>query len=248
MTPTDPSPLAALTLGLLGSSHCLVMCGGISAALGLGTAPERRHTLVLLFQLGRVLTYMALGAGLGGLAAGIVGLYDMALPVLRILSALLLVSMGLTIANWWPGLVWLERAGQTLWKRIQPLAQRHMPVRATGDAVILGLYWGFLPCGLIYTALAWSSAAGDATQSALLMGCFGLGTAPAMFATGLVAQRLMALLQAQRLRQLAGLLLISAGVWTAYFALSHANHAEHGVPGAAHSVPESDTHHSHHHH
>ena len=247
MIQTDPAPLAAITLGLLGSSHCLVMCGGISAALGLGTAPERRSLMVLLFQVGRVATYMLLGAGLGTLAAGFAGLYDMAFPLLRLLSALLLVSMGLTIANWWPGLVWLERAGQVLWKKIHPMALRHMPVRATPDALILGLYWGFLPCGLIYTALAWTSSTGDPIRSGMLMGLFGLGTTPAMFATGLAAQRLMAILQAQRLRQIAGMLLVIAGTWTGYIALAHANHANHGEQTGPGEPMEKDVPHHHHH-
>ncbi len=224
---TDPAPLAAFTLGLLGSSHCLVMCGGISAALGLGTEGQQRSLLVLLFQLGRVTTYVLLGAGLGAIAAGFTGLYDMALPVLRVLSGILLVSMGLSVANWWPGLIWLERAGQTLWRRIQPMAQRHMPITANQDAVIVGLFWGFLPCGLIYTALAWTATAGSVAESAMLMGLFGLGTMPAMLATGLAAQRLTAVLRKPKLRALAGVLLIVAGVWTAWIAISHAGHGDH---------------------
>ncbi|MEE4659118.1 MAG: sulfite exporter TauE/SafE family protein [Halieaceae bacterium] len=226
-TGTDPTPLAALLLGFLGSSHCLVMCGGISAALGMGAAPEHRGRLILLFQVGRVLTYMALGAGLGALLAGVAGLHGMALPVLRLVSAALLVSMGLTIANVWPGLAWLERAGQRLWQRIQPLARRHMPVSSARDAVLLGLYWGFLPCGLIYTALAWSATAGTPLQAAGLMGLFGLGTTPAMLATGLAANRIAALLKQKNLRQVAGLLLILAGLWTGYIAIAHGSHAAH---------------------
>ena len=234
-TGTDPAPLAALLLGFLGSSHCLVMCGGISAALGMGTAPERRVTLIALFQVGRVLTYMALGAGLGALLAGLTGLHDTALPVLRLVSAALLVGMGMSIANVWPGLVWLERTGEHLWKRIKPLAQRHMPVNTTRDAILLGLYWGFLPCGLIYTALAWSATAGGALHAAGLMGLFGLGTTPAMLATGLAANRIAALLKQKKLRQVAGLLLIGAGLWTAYIAIAHSDHAAHTA------MPPSDT-------
>jgi sulfite exporter TauE/SafE len=92
----------------------------------------------------------------------------------------------------------------------------------------VGLLWGFLPCGLIYTALAWSSMAADWQQSAGLMAAFGLGTTPAMLATGLAAERLARLLKARGFRTVAALLLIAAGLWTAWIGYQHAGHLGHG--------------------
>jgi sulfite exporter TauE/SafE len=208
---------AALLLGLFGSSHCLAMCGGFSAALGMGTDATSRFRLVLLFQIGRIAGYTLLGAGLGSLLGSI----DLFPGLLRIFSGLLLVSMGLYLANWWKGLMWLERLGQVLWRRIQPLSQRLLPLRRKRDAILVGLYWGFLPCGLIYTALAWSATSAGAIDSALLMFCFGLGTVPVMFATGLAGEQLAAALRRRDLRSLMAAVLIGFGVWTAAVPLAH---------------------------
>ena len=236
---TELSLAAALLLGLLGSSHCLVMCGGISVALGMGADPAHKLRVLALFQLGRVVTYSLLGAGLGGLLSQFALLADWIFPALRLLSAGLLIAMGLYIANWWHGLTLLERLGQGVWRRIQPRAQAHLPVKSSADALLIGLYWGFLPCGLIYTALAWSAAAASWHMSALLMACFGLGTLPAMYASGLAGERAAALLKQRGLRTVAALLLILAGVWTATIALQHqghntpGGHADHNNPDAA---------------
>ena len=232
MTGAEPDIAAAF---MLGSSHCLVMCGGIGAALGMGVDPARRYRMLVLFQLGRVTTYAALGAGLGALVGGVAGLNDQVLPALHALSGLLLVAMGLYVANWWAGLTWLERAGGVLWRRLEPAARRRLPVSGAADALSVGLLWGFLPCGLIYTALAWTATAAHWAESALLMGVFGLGTAPAMLATGIAAQRLTALLKKRGLRAVAGLLLIAAGAWTSWIAMQHPGHSpmKSGAEGAA---------------
>ncbi len=224
------------------------MCGGISAALGMGTASHNRYWLLLLFQLGRIATYMALGAGLGAAVGSVAGLSDSLLPLLRILSGALLVAMGLYVANAWAGLTWLERGGQFLWRYVEPLARRRLPVSRSRDALAVGLYWGFLPCGLIYTALAWTATAGDWQRSALLMGAFGLGTLPAMLATGLAAQRIMGLLGRRGLRRVAGALLVIAGLWTAWIGLQHAGHGNHGGADVSEEFPEDAAPHSHHMH
>lgn len=249
MTGTETSLAAALLLGFLGSSHCLVMCGGISVALGMGSAPERRFLTVSLFQLGRVFTYTLLGAGLGALIAGAVTLQAGLLPALRIISGLLLIAMGLYVARWWTGLTQLERVGQLLWRRVQPVAQRHLPVRRPLDALLVGTLWGFLPCGLIYTALAWTATAADWRESAGLMAAFGLGTAPAMLTTGLAAERLSRLLKRRGFQTTAAVLLIGAGVWTTWIGYQHAGHLAHGpAPVGAEGTDAGDMPASHRHH
>jgi sulfite exporter TauE/SafE len=211
------------------------MCGGISAALGMGTGGPRRHWLLLLFQLGRIATYALLGAGLGAILAAAAELHLVILPALRILSGLLLAAMGLYVANWWMGLTRLEQAGQAIWKRVEPLARRRLPVSSARDALAVGLLWGFLPCGLIYSALAWAAAGGSWQQSALLMAAFGLGTLPSMLATGLAAQRLTALLRQRGLRVVAGALLVLAGLWTSWIGVQHAGHSAHRAAAGQHA-------------
>jgi sulfite exporter TauE/SafE len=235
-------------LGFFGGSHCLVMCGGISAALGIGAAPETRQRTVFLFQLGRITSYALLGAGLGALLAAVTTLQTSLLPALRILSGVLLIAMGFYLGNWWSGLLGLERLGGLIWQHIQPLAQRRLPIQNSRDALVVGMLWGFLPCGLIYTALAWSASAADWRQSAALMAVFGLGTTPAMLATGLAAHRLMRLLQMRGFRRAGALLLIAAGAWTAWIGYQHAGHLAQGpdlAPAENRKAGESPAHHEH---
>jgi sulfite exporter TauE/SafE len=210
---------AALMLGLLGGSHCLLMCGGIGAALGIAAGSQRRVLWIILFQFGRIGSYTLLGAGLGGT----LGLLDQAyvIPLLRVVSGLLLIAMGCYLAHWWHGLRVLEQAGQGLWRRVQPLAQKLLPVQRARDAVLVGLCWGLLPCGLIYSALSWSASAANLWQSAGLMLCFGLGTLPVMFATGLAGEKLASVLRSKTLRSGAAIILIGFGGWTAATALGY---------------------------
>lgn len=216
---------AAIVLGLLGGINSLVMCGGMGAALGISTENRQRGLLVLLFKLGRFGSYTLLGAGLGGA----LGLFeqDYIVPLLRLVSGLLLIAMGCYLAHWWHGLRVLELAGQGIWRRVQPLTVRLLPIRRARDAVMIGLCWGLLPCGLIYSALSWSATAANWLQSAGLMLCFGLGTLPVMFATGMAGEKLARILRNQTVRNTAALLLIGFGVWTASVALVN------GLPGSS---------------
>jgi sulfite exporter TauE/SafE len=126
----------------------------------------------------------------------------------------MLIAMGLYVAQWWQGLTYIEKAGGTLWKQIQPLASKLLPVKSLSQAVTLGLVWGWLPCGLVYSTLIWSSAAADWTLSAQLMLMFGLGTLPTMLLTGLLAQRVKLIFQQRLTRSLFGIIIMVFGVYT----------------------------------
>jgi sulfite exporter TauE/SafE len=207
--------LAALSLGLMGSTHCVAMCGGIAGALNLGVPGlSRRWPIVLGFHAGRVFSYSAIGLLLGGLLAAVSEHVATLTLLLRLIAGLLLVAMGLYIANWWRGLTRLEQLGAPLWNRLQPLVSRLMPVTSTGRALTLGGLWAWLPCGLVYSTLSWAVSSDGATGAALRMFCFGLGTLPAMLALSLAADRGMRWVQRPGTRRIAGLLLITYGLWT----------------------------------
>ncbi|MFC6673598.1 sulfite exporter TauE/SafE family protein [Marinobacterium aestuariivivens] len=208
------SILTALMLGLLGGAHCIGMCGGISATIGLARQDSRTPTIVLLlgYNGGRILSYALAGALLGGLGVLVAG--SLATLLLRALAGLMLIAMGLYIGQWWKGLVHLERAGQHLWRHLRPLTSRLLPARTPLQALLLGLVWGWLPCGLIYSTLIWASAAASWNDSALLMFCFGIGTLPAMLTTGLAAAQLRRLLARRLTQQLAGGLIIGFGLYS----------------------------------
>jgi uncharacterized protein len=220
---TDPSYASAVALGLAGAGHCLGMCGGIAAALNLGGHQSRAVTLA--YHSGRICSYTLLG-GLLGLAASSVDIAAWTMG-LRYLAGLLLIGMGLYIADWWRGMAVLESAGARLWQPVQRLSSRWLPVRHWPQGLALGLCWGLMPCGLIYSSLAWAATANNAASSALLMFLFGLGTLPAMLATSLGADRLQAFLRRRGLKLVIALLLIASGIWTLYLTVAHGDHAAH---------------------
>lgn len=206
---------SALVLGLLGSGHCLGMCGGLMGALTLAIPAEQRNRrlcLLVAYNLGRVLSYAAAGLVLG-LAGWAVASTPLALGM-RVLAAALLIAMGLYLAGWWSGLTRVEGLGRGLWRRLQPLATRLLPVSSLPRALLLGALWGWLPCGLVYSTLLWAASQGDAGHSAVLMLAFGTGTWPVLLATGLAAERVTALLRRRSVRRAGGLLVMLFGLWT----------------------------------
>ncbi|HUH38087.1 MAG TPA: sulfite exporter TauE/SafE family protein, partial [Spongiibacteraceae bacterium] len=209
-------PGTALLLGLLGSGHCLGMCGGLAGAFGLGG--QGRVGLKLIgYNLGRISTYTLLGAVLGLLGAGAVHLAPELARVLRGAAGLLLIALGLFISGWWMGLTRLEKVGLIVWRRLQPLRQRLPAPSGMGSAYLLGTVWGLLPCGLVYSTLALALSSGRPGPAALTMFCFGLGTLPSMLASGAASQQLRQLVQRRGLRNLAGLVMIGFGLWTLLF-------------------------------
>lgn len=210
-----PLLVSALILGLLGGGHCLGMCGGLMGALTLAIPPEqrgRRLQLLLAYNLGRILSYSLAGLLLGLAGWAIAG--SKAEVAMRTMAALLLIAMGLYLAGWWSGLTRIEALGRGLWRHIQPLTRRFMPVSNLPRALVLGGLWGWLPCGLVYSTLLWASSQGNAVNSALLMLAFGLGTWPVLLATGLAAERITTLLRKRGVRMAGGLLVILFGIWT----------------------------------
>ena len=220
----DPTQLgSAFALGLAGAGHCLGMCGGIAAALNLGG--QRSSAVTLSYHGGRIASYTLLG-GLLGLAAGSIDIAAWTIG-LRYLAGLMLIGMGLYIAGWWRGMAALERAGAILWQPVQKFSGRWLPIRNWPQGFALGLCWGLMPCGLIYSSLAWAATAQSAAASALMMLFFGLGTLPAMLATSLGADRLQAFLRRRGLKLLIALLLVLSGTWTLYQTLAHSSHTGH---------------------
>jgi hypothetical protein len=219
MNAFDPSVLVtAFLAGLLGSGHCFGMCGGIAGSLGAlsGGAGKRSLALpALQFNLGRMLGYALLGA----IAAGVIGAAGeiMALKAyakyLRLATAILVLLIGLRFLVDWGGINFIEKGGAGIWKRIQPIAarvsQRHDWLGRTG----LGILWGFLPCGLVYTVLMTAASTGAVVSGALTMFAFGLGTAPAMFGLTVAAPALGTFLSDRLVRRIVGFSLVVLALW-----------------------------------
>lgn len=216
---TESSLLTAFLVGLLGGVHCVGMCGGIVGALSFGLPVERRSPAhvwpyLLVYNLARITSYTLAGVLLGGISA--LALQWVAINQLQkylLLGAgIVMVLLGLYIGGWWRILLRVEQAGTKIWRHVEPIGRRFMPVRNLRSAFMLGLVWGWLPCGLVYSVLIWAVASGDAIRGGLLLLCFGLGTLPNLLAMGLFASALQRGLRQVWIRWLAGGLIVGFGL------------------------------------
>jgi len=210
---------SAFVIGLLGSTHCLGMCGGISASLSMalpvGKGFRVRQSLLLLaFNFGRIGSY-ALIATLVALVSTSAARHSQAAGlILMTLAGLLLIFMGLSMGQWWQGIRFVEKAGAPIWRRLSPLTRGLLPVNHIWQGLALGALWGWLPCGLVYSTLGWAALQPTVPSAALTMVFFGLGTLPSMLATGYAANWIRDLKANQGFRKLSGILLILFGLWT----------------------------------
>ncbi len=216
----ETSYFAAFLVGLLGGVHCVGMCGGIVGALSFGLPdelrqqPRRMWPYLLAYNLARIASYTLAGMLLGGISAlalQLVALNQLQ-QILLVFAGIFMILLGLYVGGWWRILLRLEQAGGLIWRRIEPLGRRFLPVRSAGHAFLLGLLWGWLPCGLVYSVLIWSMASGGALQGGLLMLSFGLGTLPNLLAMGLFAATISRWVRNPWVRWIAGGIIVGLGV------------------------------------
>lgn len=204
------SLLAMFLVGLAGGVHCVGMCGAIVATFA-GAGPAARPAQALAYNAGRITSYAIAGALVG--AIGSLARYaDAILPAQQILyavAAATLVLVGFALAGATRVLGPLERAGAVVWQRIRPLTRGVLPASTPLRAYALGGLWGWVPCGLVYGALATALAAGDWRRGALLMAAFGAGTLPLMLGSGLAAAKLV---RTPRARRVLGVTVVVLGV------------------------------------
>lgn len=209
----DSTFLALFLVGLLGGTHCVGMCGGIVGALSMG-APGR-WSMHLAYNVGRILSYGLAGAIAGAVGAASLGL-DSQVPMrlaLYLVANLMLIALGLYLLGVTQALAFTERAGQLLWQRLQPLTRRFLPARTVAQAFPLGMLWGWLPCGLVYSALATALSSGSAVRGGLCMLAFGLGTLPNLLLAGIVLARLNEFVRRPAVRVASGLLVLGFGLY-----------------------------------
>jgi sulfite exporter TauE/SafE len=225
------NPLPLFLVGLLGSVHCAGMCGGIVGALSLsGAASERkvaparavrissrsatRWPDLLAYNAGRIASYAAAGglAGAAGQGAGTLA----GLPALQggayWLANLMLVALGLHLMGAWRGLARMEQGGQWLWRRVRPLLVRLGPPAGPLRMLAAGALWGWLPCGMVYSALVTAMLSGSALAGGATMLAFGLGTLPMLLALGLVGAGVRAWLRVRAVRVAGAALVLGFGV------------------------------------
>lgn len=212
----DSGFIALFLVGLLGGTHCVGMCGGIVGALSLGASA--RWSLLVAYNVGRIASYGVAGALVGALGASGMAM-EAQWPVrggLYLFANLMLVALGLYLLGQTRALAFTEHLGQHLWRHLQPFTKRFLPARTVAQALPLGLLWGWLPCGLVYSALATALAAGSAGRGALSMLAFGLGTLPNLLLAGILFARLNEFVRRPAVRMASGLLVLAFGLHGLY--------------------------------
>lgn len=213
--------LAAFLAGLAGSVHCLAMCGGISGALSVrarvrGASPLRVAGQSAIHQLGRLTSYALAGALIGGAAGAMPAvLHNISLVLaMRALAGLVLIGAAIGVLSTWRPLATLERLGAVFWRHLAPFS-RSIPANRRGGEFLLGMLWGWLPCGMVYSMLMVAALSGGARRGATTMLCFGAGTLPAVFSAGMASAQILRVRHARGFKAVLGSLLLLFGVATA---------------------------------
>jgi sulfite exporter TauE/SafE len=209
----DPAVLStAFLAGLLGSGHCFGMCGGIAA--GLGAMSRGRAVLpALQFNLARLASYAVLGLIAAIVLSGVSAL----VPIgrwLRLLTALMILMIGLKFLFNVRGIEFIERGGAGLWRKILPFALKAGNRQDWIGRLLLGFCWGFLPCGLVYTVLMTAASTANPVSGALTMLTFGVGTLPSMLGLTVAAPALSSFLEDRTVRRVIGFALVVLAFWT----------------------------------
>lgn len=210
-----PALLAALLAGLLGSGHCAAMCGGIATGFP-ALATRGGWWAALVPNLGRLSGYVLAGVLAGALGYGLIGW--MRTPWLattaRVLLGLVLIALALRLLDARNRLGFLARPGAALWARLRPLTRHLLPANTGPRRFLLGLLWGWLPCGLsgLLLTTAWLQA--DPLDGALTLLAFGLGTLPVMLPLTWSGQRIGQRLRQGRWRTAGAALVLASGLLT----------------------------------
>ncbi|AQQ01675.1 sulfite exporter TauE/SafE family protein [Pseudoalteromonas sp. SG45-5] len=210
----DPLYTSAFLMGLIGSGHCIAMCGGIASSLQLASDKRKTFTYSLAYNIGRALSYMIAGALVAGISSQFAKQNTSFSLILSFIAAIFMLLVGVYIMRLGPTLQWLEKIGKTLiWQHIVKLNKYLMPINSPFKALGYGALWGWLPCGLVYSALTWAMTSPSALDGALVMLCFALGTFPAMITLGVTAQKLNTLINHPWTRIVLGSVIIWYGIY-----------------------------------
>lgn len=208
--------LTLFLLGFFGGTHCIGMCGGLSSAFALQLPPHlNRIGLIVLLNLGRISSYVVIG-----LLVGLVGQVGISLDDTRavqnglyIAANILLLLLGLYLAGISTAVTKIEGIGKPIWKRLNPLLNKLLPIKSVPACFGVGVLWGWLPCGLVYSASLYALGSGNALHGGLYMLAFALGTLPNLLAMGIFAAQLKTFLQKRMVRLCAGLLVAGWAIW-----------------------------------
>ncbi|NVK24847.1 MAG: sulfite exporter TauE/SafE family protein [Gammaproteobacteria bacterium] len=216
--------IAALLMGFLGGGHCVAMCGSLSMAVGFSVPRDKNFILYSFFiSLGRILGYGAIGFIASVFMQSIVGLTSGGVFVLSIISSILMIGIGLHIARINSLVLYTEKLGTFIQPIIDPIKKRLLPIDSIPKCMAYGLFWGLLPCGLVYTALSMSLTAPNALLGGLVMFMFGLGTLPTLVGLTAFNSKLNSILEQSYVRLFLGSIVILMALFNLFMTLQKTN-------------------------
>lgn len=215
---------SAFVVGLLGGVHCIGMCGGIVGALSINLPQSKNDTtfsiwpFLLGYNAGRVLSYIAAGTLMGGISILLVQFMPIyiAQQILLVLAGLFMILLGLYLSGWWLLLNRVENLGSHVWKRLKPLSEKYLPIQSPRQAFLVGIIWGWVPCGLVYSMLINAVATGSPIKGGLLMLFFALGTLPNLLIMGVLAGAAARIGQSIWAKRIAGITVMAFGFYNLY--------------------------------
>lgn len=230
--------ITSLIIGFAGGVHCLGMCGAIVGILSnnlpenIRNNPKKVATYQLTYNIGRIFSYGTMGlifASFSTLLASSIGMSKFEM-IMRIFASVMMILIGLIITGFAnPVIGKIEKLGQGLWKKLQPLSQKFIPVQNLKDAFLFGFLWGGIPCGLVYSALTLTLGA-TPVDGFLIMLFFGIGTLPALLAIAGFGFGLTRILRKNSVQKSFGIIVIVLGIWSLSMPLMHmANKNKHNT-------------------
>ena len=182
----------AFMLGLVGSLHCIGMCGPLALAV---PVPQnnlwRKAAGTLVYNLGRMSTYAFMGLLLGLAGQGIAQAFNGAQNKVSIILGILILVY-VIIPRDYTGNSPIARASNNFFNVLREKMGKLFFRKSGSSLFIIGLLNGLLPCGMVYLALASSIATGTALKGMTFMAFFGAGTLPAMMSITLFGNLLPA--------------------------------------------------------
>ena len=183
----------------------------------------------MTYNIGRIISYGTAGLIAGAIGAGVfqsTGI-ESGHAVLRVIGVMMMVAIGLYLTGWLPQIASVEKIGIPLWKRLEPIGRKLVPVASLPKALAYGLIWGWLPCGMVYFVLVWALTTGSAVNGALTMVAFGLGTLPTLVTAGFMTSWITRFTHSTRARQVVGLLIIIAAIGSLFIPMEGHHHHHH---------------------
>lgn len=214
------SLLTAFIIGLVGNIHCLGMCSGIILLLSLNLSENKKNEKLLYqiyYNTGRIIGYLIINViafTLGIIIIKTLGIENT--KFLKLISGITLILISTYLISSINLIKKFEQFGSKIWIQIKKITKIIIPVKNPIQAIILGILWANIPCGLVYSTLIWSISSGSIVKSLTLMILFGLGTLPSMLGLGFISTKTKKIVNSKFFKIVSFFILISLGFFNIY--------------------------------